>query len=60
MIADHKVIVELKAVSALTKYHSVQLVKYLTATGIDDGLLINFGAEKLEIIPKSRLYHKTL
>ena len=58
MVADRKVIVELKAVSALIKYHSVQLVNYLTATGIDDGLLINFGAEKLEIITKSRLYHK--
>ena len=58
MIADHKVIIKLKAVSALSKYHSVQLVNYLTATGIDEGLLINFGAEKLEIIPKSRLYHR--
>ena len=60
MIADRKVIVELKAVNALIKYHSVQLVNYLTATGINDGLLINFGAEKLEIIPKTRLYYKQL
>ena len=58
MIANHKVIVELKAVSALIKYHSIQLANYLTATGIDDGLLISFGAEKLEIIPKSRLYRR--
>ena len=58
MIADRKVIVELKAVNALIKYHSVQLVNYLTATGLNDGILINFGAEKLEIIPKTRLYYK--
>ena len=60
LVADHKVIVELKAVNALVKYHSVQLVNYLTATGLDDGILINFGSEKLEIIPKTRLYYKRL
>ena len=60
LIADRKVIGELKAVNALIKYHSVQLVNYLTATGLDDGILINFGAEKLEIIPKTRLYYKKL
>ena len=37
------VIVELKAVRSLDKAHEVQLVNYLTATGIDTGLLINFG-----------------
>ena len=58
MIADHKVIIELKAVNNLIKYHSVQLVNYLTATGIDNGLLINFGGEKLKIIPRTRLYDK--
>ncbi|MBQ9668215.1 MAG: GxxExxY protein [Prevotella sp.] len=57
MIADRRVIVELKAVSALIRYHSVQLVNYLTATGLDDGVLINFGSEKLEIIPRTRLYN---
>jgi len=60
LVADRKVIVELKAVNALVRYHSVQLVNYLTATGLDDGILINFGSEKLEIIPKTRLYYKRL
>ena len=60
LVADRKVIVKLKAVNALVKYHSVQLVNYLTATGLDDGILINFGSEKLEIIPKTRLYYKRL
>ena len=36
-------VVELKAALVLTKEHEVQLVNYLTATGIKDGLLINFG-----------------
>ena len=56
MIVDRKVIIELKAVNALAPIHSIQLVNYLTATGIDDGLLINFGAEKLEIRHKDRIY----
>src|SRR6185437_2095238 len=37
------IIVEVKAVLTLAKEHEVQLVNYLTATGVDDGLLINFG-----------------
>jgi GxxExxY protein len=33
----------LKAVEQLQKIHEVQLVNYLKATGIEVGLLINFG-----------------
>ena len=40
---NESVIVELKAVQVLVKEHEVQLVNYLTATGVDAGLLINFG-----------------
>ena len=58
MIVDKRIIIELKAINTLTVINSVQLVNYLTATGIDDGLLINFGAEHLEIKHKTRLYHK--
>ena len=43
MVVDGKVIVEAKAVSELGKEHEVQLVNYLKATGIEVGLLINFG-----------------
>ena len=56
MIADRKVIIELKAVNALLPIHEVQLVNYLTATGIDDGMLINFGADRIEIRHRNRLY----
>jgi len=40
---NERVVVELKAALVLTKEHEVQLVNYLTATGVNDGLLINFG-----------------
>ena len=38
-----KIIVELKAVSALTDEHRAQLLNYLNATGFELGLLVNFG-----------------
>jgi GxxExxY protein len=43
IIVDDKIIVEVKAVSDLTPIHEVQLVNYLKATGLQIGLLINFG-----------------
>jgi GxxExxY protein len=42
-IVEGKVILELKAVKDLAEIHEVQLVNYLKATGIEVGLLINFG-----------------
>src|SRR5437660_2689044 len=41
---NDRVVVELKAVQSLVREHEVQLVNYLTATGIDAGLLLNFGS----------------
>lgn len=38
-----KIIVELKAVSALTDDHRAQLLNYLHGTGLELGLLVNFG-----------------
>lgn len=43
IVVEEKVIVELKAVSQLTKAQEVQLVNYLKATRLEVGLLINFG-----------------
>ena len=40
---NDQVIIEVKAILSLAKEHEVKLVNYLTATGVDDGLLINFG-----------------
>ena len=48
LFVDGKIIVELKAVSALAPEHSAQIINYLKATGIEVGLLINFGRPKIE------------
>ena len=50
-----RVIVEVKAIQALTKAHEVQLVNYLTATGVDTGLLLNFGPS-VQVKRKYRQY----
>lgn len=49
------VIVELKAVRSLDIAHEVQLVNYLTATGIDTSLLTNFGPS-VQVKRKFRQY----
>jgi len=49
LLVEGKVLVELKAVKALTPEHQAQLINYLHASGIEVGLLINFGNPKLEI-----------
>jgi GxxExxY protein len=48
LLVENKVILELKAVSALTDVHKAQVINYLKATGIEVGLLVNFGKPKLE------------
>ena len=52
---EERVVVELKAALALVKEHEVQLVNYLTATGIDHGLLLNFGSS-VQVKRKFREY----
>lgn len=54
MIVEDKVVVELKSVSKIIKAHEVQLVNYLTATGLPVGLLINFAENGVEIKRKVR------
>ena len=53
-VINDQIIVELKSVITLVPAHEVQLVNYLKATGIEIGLLINFGQEKVDIRRKSR------
>jgi len=55
LLVNDSLIVELKAIQTLSKAHEVQLVNYLAATGLDQGLLLNFGAERLEFKKKFRL-----
>lgn len=56
MVVDCCVLIENKATQMIAPAHEVQLVNYLTATGIEIGLLLNFGGSKLEFKRKTRLY----
>lgn len=58
IIVEGMLILELKATQDLSIANEVQLVNYLTSTGIDDGLLINFGSDKLQFKRKYRIYRK--
>ncbi len=42
IVVENKVIVELKAISALTEYHHAQILSYMRLSGIKLGYLINF------------------
>ena len=48
-VVENKVIVELKSILQLNLQHELQLVNYLVTTGINDGLLINFGARNCRL-----------
>ena len=48
LLVEEKVVVELKAVKALAPEHQAQVINYLKATGIEVGLLVNFGSPKIE------------
>ena len=56
MLVEGAVMVENKSVQALVAVHEVQLVNYLTAIGIEVGLLLNFGSASLEVKRKTRTY----
>jgi GxxExxY protein len=43
LLIEGRIICELKASEMLSREHEVQLVNYLAATGLDVGLLVNFG-----------------
>lgn len=48
IVVENKVLIELKAVKNLMLEHQAQIINYLKATGIEIGLLINFGNSKME------------
>ena len=49
LVVNERLLVELKALSALAKDHEAQLMNYLKASGLGVGLLINFGTPRIGI-----------
>jgi GxxExxY protein len=49
LFVQEQLVIELKAVRALTDEHVAQLLGYLRASRIEHGLLINFGSPVLEV-----------
>jgi GxxExxY protein len=49
LFVEGKLIVELKACQTLVNEHTAQILGYLRASRLEHGLLINFGAPRLEI-----------
>ena len=47
LLADDRLIVELKSVEQLLKIHEAQVLTYMKLTGVSIGLLINFNVEVL-------------
>ena len=56
LLVEEKVVVELKVVKALVPEHAAQTINYLNATGIQVGLLINFGRPTLEFKRFTRIH----
>lgn len=49
LFIDNRIIVEIKACKTLAEEHTTQLLGYLRSSRMEHGLLINFGAPKLQI-----------
>lgn len=54
LFVEDSVLVELKSVSRLASAHEVQLVNYLVATGVEVGLVLNFGEDGVQVKRKVR------
>jgi len=50
LVIDGKIILELKAIASLNDLFKQQLTSYLKATGLRLGILINFGARRVEYV----------
>jgi GxxExxY protein len=49
LLVENRLVIELKACSAIVSEHVAQLLGYLRSSRIENGLLINFGAPRLYI-----------
>jgi GxxExxY protein len=59
-LVEGKVIVELKAISALEDIHFAIVRSYLKAANLDDALLLNFATARVTIKRVGREYHPTI
>jgi GxxExxY protein len=48
LVVDGKIVIEIKTVSRLNSAHEAQAIHYLTATGLELAILLNFGSGSLE------------
>ena len=48
ILVSSKLILELKSIKSINSEHEAQMINYLKATGLNVGLIINFGRTKLE------------
>jgi GxxExxY protein len=48
-VVEERLILEIKALRALTSQHQAQLLNYLKATGLQVGLLVNFGSSRVQV-----------
>lgn len=48
LLVEREFIVELKAVRALAEEHTAQILGYLRASGLEHGMLINFGSPRIQ------------
>lgn len=49
LIVDGRLLIELKATKTLADEHTAQILGYLKSTGLDHGMLINFGSYKFQV-----------
>jgi len=54
IVVEDLIIIELKSVRQIVQIYEVQLVNYLTVTGLDVGLILNFGENGVEVKRKVR------
>lgn len=47
-VCEQRLVIELKAVTALAAKDTTQVMNYLRATGKEHGLLLNFGQQRLQ------------
>ena len=56
LLVNDSLVLELKSVQALCEAHEIQLVNYLTATSLEEGLLLNFGSPSLQFKKKFKTF----